>query len=368
MKIPFLSFGFMNSIVKAELLNSFDRFIDEGWYILGKNLEQFEKEYASFSGTNYCSGVGNGLDALTISLKALGIGEGDEVIVPSNTYIATWLAVSYVGAIPVPAEPRIETYNINPDCLEEKINRRTKAILPVHLYGQPCEMDKIMSIATKNNLFVIEDNAQAQGAKFIGRTTGSFGNINATSFYPGKNLGAYGDAGAITTNDEQLYKKVTSFRNYGSHKKYFNEIKGVNSRLDEIQAIFLSIKLKHLTKWNEARMEIAEKYNFLLQNTGDLVLPQSAKNASSVYHLYVVRTKHRNKLQEHLMENGIGTLIHYPIPPHLQKAYNEMNYQKGDFPISEEIAETCLSLPIYPGLSETDVEFIAKAIKNFYHV
>ena len=367
MTIPFLSFTQMNNLVKSELIQSFDKFIDDGWYILGNKLKLFEQEYANFSGTNYCSGVGNGLDALILSLKALNIGAGDEVIVPSNTYIATWLAVSYVGAKPIPVEPRIETYNINPDCIEEKINLNTKAILPVHLYGQSCEMDLIMSIANKHNLFVVEDNAQAQGAKYLDKKTGSFGNINATSFYPGKNLGAYGDAGAITTDDEQLYKNVNTIRNYGSNQKYFNEIKGVNSRLDELQALFLSIKLKQLNEWNDERIKIANKYNSLLSNVGDIVLPQLAKNASSVYHLYVIRTKKRDELQEHLTKNEIGTLIHYPLPPHLQKAYVELNYKKGDFQLSEEIAETCLSLPIYPGLSDENIECIVNSIKKFYN-
>jgi dTDP-4-amino-4,6-dideoxygalactose transaminase len=228
-------------------------------------------------------------------------------------------------------------------------------------------MDLIMSIANKHKLFVVEDNAQAQGAKYLDKKTGSFGNINDTSFYPGKNLGAYGDAGAITTDDEQLYKNVNTIRNYGSNQKYFNETKGVNSRLDELQAVFLSIKIKQLNDWNAERIKIANKYNSLLSNVGDIILPQIANNASSVYHLYVIRTKKRNELQEHLTKDEIGTLIHYPLPPHLQKAYVELNYKKGDFPISEKIAESCLSLPIYPGLSDENIVYIVNSIKKFYY-
>jgi dTDP-4-amino-4,6-dideoxygalactose transaminase len=367
MNIPFLSFNDINKSIKDDLKKQFDLFINDGWYILGNKLKTFESEYAEYSDTTYCSGVGNGLDALIISLKALGIGPGDEVIVPSNTYIATWLAVSYVGATPIPVEPRIETYNINPEEIESKITSKTKAIMPVHLYGQACEMDDIMSIANKHGLFVIEDNAQAQGATYNNKKTGSFGNINATSFYPGKNLGAFGDAGAITTNDERLYRFTNVYRNYGSEKKYYNEIKGINSRLDEMQAMFLSLKLKKLNEWNIERLEIANNYHKLLYNVGGITLPQLATNATSVYHLYVIRTDKRDELQAHLTQNGIGTLIHYPVPAHLQTAYSELNYKTGDFPIAEKIASTCLSLPIYPGLTNEQLVYISDVIKKFFN-
>ena len=367
MKIPFLSFDHINAPIKVELSNAFNDFINSGWYILGDRLKTFESEYAQYNGTKYCAGVGNGLDAIIIALKACNIGPGDEVIVPSNTYIATWLAITNVGATPIPVEPRVETYNINPDLIEEKITSATKGILPVHLYGQSCEMDKIMAIANKHNLFVIEDNAQSQGATFNGKMTGSFGHINATSFYPGKNLGAYGDAGAITSDSEELIEMCKVIRNYGSRIKYFNEIKGFNSRLDELQACLLSIKLKHLNEMNSLRIEVAQKFNESLKNVGDLILPVEAAGSKAVYHLYVVRTKMRDKLQKHLSDKGIGTLIHYPKPPHLQEAYSELNYKIGDFPIAEEIAETCLSLPIYPGLNDEQINYISNQIKEFYN-
>jgi len=367
MNIPFLSFNDINKSIKEDLKNEFDRFIDDGWYVLGNKLKTFESEFASYSGTAFCSGVGNGLDALIIALKALGVGPGDEVIVPSNTYIATWLAVSYVGATPVPVEPRIETYNINPEEIENKITSKTKVILPVHLYGQACEMDEIMSIANKHGLFVIEDNAQAQGATYNNIKTGSFGHINATSFYPGKNLGAFGDAGAITTNDEKLYRFTNVYRNYGSEKKYYNEIKGINSRLDEMQALFLSLKLKKLNSWNVEREAIATNYQTLLKSVDEIILPKLANNATSVYHLYVIRTDSRDELQSFLNQNGIGTLIHYPIPAHLQTAYSELNYNNGDFPIAEKIASTCLSLPIYPGLTNEQLVYITDVIKKFFN-
>lgn len=365
--IPFLDFRQMNADVKAELLPSFERFIDKGWYILGEQVKQFEAEYAAFCSSSYCAGVANGLDALVLALKALNIGPGDEVIVPSNTYIASWLAVSYTGAVPVPVEPRADTCNIDPQLIGAAITPRTKAIMPVHLYGQCCEMDAIMNIAAQNKLFVIEDNAQSQGASYNGKITGSFGHLNGTSFYPGKNLGAYGDAGAVTGNDESLINRVTTLRNYGSARKYYNEEKGINSRLDELQAGFLSIKLKHLARWTAQRQHIARRYNELLQNTGDLITPVTAPGATHVYHLYVVRTSRRDALQEFLTGKGIGTLIHYPLPPHLQKAYAELGYRKGDLPIAEEIAATCLSLPVYPGLDDAGIETVCAAIKEFYH-
>ena len=364
-QIPFLSFDHMHQQVKSEIQAVFNEFFESNLFILGNKVKLFEELYAKFNKANYCIGVGNGLDALIISLRALDIGVGDEVIVPSNTYIASLLAISSVGATPVLVEPRIDTYNINPNLIEAAITKKTKAILPVHLYGQACEMDTILILAKKYNLFIVEDNAQAQGAIFNGIQTGAFGNINGTSFYPGKNLGALGDAGAITTNDEKLYKKALSLRNYGSQKKYYNEVKGYNSRLDEIQAAFLSVKLKHLNEWNENRNKIANQYNNLLKNTSEIIIPKIAEGATSVFHLYLIRTKKRDQLQSYLTEKGIGTVIHYPVPPHLQEAYKDFGFKKGDFPIAEKIADTCLSLPIYPGLTESDVQFVSDAINNF---
>jgi dTDP-4-amino-4,6-dideoxygalactose transaminase len=363
--IPFLSFEKMHSTIRIEIKKAFDEVYDSYWYILGKNVEKFEKEYANYSNVKFCAGVGNGLDAIIIALKTLNIGKGDSVIVPSNTYIATWLAVSYVGAEIIPVEPDEKTYNINPDLIESAIKSNTKAIIPVHLYGQICEMGKIMEVAKKHNLFVIEDNAQAQGTFYKNKISGSFGHINATSFYPGKNLGALGDAGAITTNDEHLYIKAKTIRNYGSQKKYYNEVKGINSRLDELQAAFLSVKLKYLDEWNKERNKIAQWYFEALKDVSEIILPYIHPDCTSNFHLFVIRTKKRDELQDYLNKKNIGTLIHYPIPPHLQDAYKELGYKKGDFPIAEEIANTCLSLPMYPGLSESDVEYISTSIKNF---
>ena len=366
MNIPFLSFKHINESIREESLKAFENFFDRGWYILGEEVKTFEQQYATFNNVQYAVGVSNGLDALHIALKCLGIQPADEVIIPSNTYIATALAVSYVGATPVFAEPDISTYNIDPEKIKEAITARTKVILPVHLYGQACNMDEIMSIAAEHSLYVVEDNAQSHGAAWNGRLTGSVGHINGTSFYPGKNLGAFGDAGAITTNDEQLAKKAFVLRNYGSQKKYYNEVIGFNMRLDECQAAFLSIKLKYINRWTKERQQIAQWYNECLKNTGDLVLPQLANKASHVYHIYLVRTKQRDALQKHLEKNGVGTLIHYPVPMHLQEAYKSLGFQKGDFPLAEEIANTCLSLPLWPGMTQSNVEQVAETIKSFF--
>ncbi len=364
--IPFLNFEPMHKLIRSEIMQSFQDVYDANWFVMGKKLEAFEKEYAAFNNTNYSIGVSNGLDALHLALKALNVTKGDEVIVPSNTYIATALAASYVGATPVFVEPDPNTYNINPANIEAAITSKTKVIMPVHLYGQACDMDAIMAIAKKHNLFVVEDNAQAHGATFNGKITGSFGNANGTSFYPGKNLGALGDAGAVTTNDESIAKKIAMLRNYGSEKKYHNEEIGFNMRLDEVQAGFLSVKLKHLNEWTKQRKEIAKQYNEALKNVGDLVLPAVHANATHVYHLYVIKTKNRDGLQKHLSENGIGTLIHYPIPPHLQKAYQSLGFKKGSFPIAEELADNCLSLPIWPGMTLDQVNTVAENIKKAF--
>lgn len=364
--IPFLSFDYQNQLFRTELIDAITQVIDSKWYIMGKSLTQFEKEYAAYNQTKYSVGVANGLDAIILSLKALGIKEGDEVIVPSNTYIATWLAVDSVGAKPIPVEPDSNTYNIDPKKLAAALNKNVKAIIPVHLYGQACEMDSIMNFANENNLFVVEDNAQAHGATFNGKLTGSFGQLNATSFYPGKNLGALGDAGGITTDNEELFKKVLTLRNYGSEKKYYNEVKGYNSRLDELQAAVLSVKLKYISQFTKLRQEIAQTYSDLLAGVGDLILPYTHPDATHSYHLYVIRTKHREALQAHLNSNGIGTLIHYPVPPHLQKAYADRELGAGSFPIAEELSETVLSLPMYPGLSEGEIVKVTDCIKDFF--
>ena len=365
MKIPFLSFEPTNQLIRKEIQEAFATFFDNAWYVLGKEVVSFEEAYARYTNVAHCVGVSNGLDALHIALKTLNIGSGDEVIVPSNTYIATALAVSYVGATPILVEPDIKTYNIDPAKIEAAITKRTKAIMPVHLYGQACDMEAIMTIAGKHQLFVIEDNAQAQAAMFKNKMTGSWGHINGTSFYPGKNLGALGDAGAVTTSDATLAQKAVVLRNYGSQKKYYNEVIGFNMRLDECQAAFLRVKLKYLNEWTRQRIEIAGWYNDALAGLEGITLPQTAAGATHVYHLYVIRSKERDALQKHLTEQGIGTLIHYPIPLHLQQAYQHLGYKKGNFLLAEEIADTCLSLPLWPGMSKEMVSEVAEVIRAF---
>jgi dTDP-4-amino-4,6-dideoxygalactose transaminase len=356
----------MHSTIKAEMQEAFIRVYDSNWFVLGKELEQFESAYASFNQVKYTVGLSNGLDALHLALKACGVGVGDEVIVPSNTYIATVLAVSYVGATPIFVEPNRETYNIDPTRIEAAITSKTKAIMPVHLYGQSCEMTAIITLAKKHQLFVIEDNAQSQGAAFDGKLTGSWGDINATSFYPGKNLGALGDAGAVTTNSDDLAQKVRVLRNYGSQKKYYNEVIGHNMRLDELQASLLNVKLKKLNEWTGQRQQIAEWYNEALTDVEGIIFPKIAEGATHVYHLYVIQTNKRDELQKYLNDHGIGSLIHYPIPPHLQGAYKNLGYKKGDFPIAEEIADNCLSLPIWPGMTNEEIQFVVDKIKSIY--
>jgi dTDP-4-amino-4,6-dideoxygalactose transaminase len=363
-KIPFLNFDPMHKQIRSEMQEAFQHVYDSNWYIMGQKLKDFESAYARYNNTRYCIGVSNGLDALILSLQALGVGYGDEVIVPSNTYIATVIAVSEVGATPVFVEPRIETYNINPDLIEEKITKKTKAIMPVHLYGQACEMDQIMQIAEAHKLFVVEDNAQAHGSSYNGKLTASFGHANGVSFYPGKNLGALGDAGAVTTDNEEISEKITALRNYGSHKKYHNEYIGLNRRLDELQAALLEVKLSKLDMWTSERREIGKAYTELLKDSG-LILPEIANGADHVFHLYVVRTDKRDKLEKHLNENRIGTLIHYPIPPHLQKAYKHLGYKEGDFPIAEEIAKTAISIPLWIGMSKDVQQKVVNTINLF---
>ena len=364
MNIPFLNFQPMHEQIRSEMHQAFSDVYDSYWYVMGEKLQTFEASYAKYNQTKYCVGVSNGLDALILALQALNIGKGDEVIVPSNTYIASVIAITTVGATPVFVEPRIDTYNINPELIEQKITKRTKAIMPVHLYGQACEMDYIMKLAEAYDLYVVEDNAQAHGSSYNGKLTGSFGHANGVSFYPGKNLGALGDAGAVTTNKEEIAEKIKALRNYGSLKKYHNDYVGLNRRLDELQAALLSVKLQYLNDWTQERKEIAETYNQSLVGS-NLILPKLASNADHVYHLYVVRTSKREELQEHLNNKGVGTLIHYPIPPHLQKAYKYLGYKKGDFPIAEELANTSISLPLWVGIEKNQLETVSDLIAKF---
>jgi len=361
MKVPFLNLGAAYRELKAEIDVSVSRVIESGCYILGPEVEAFEMEWATYCEANYAVGLANGLDALTLALRALDIGPGDEVIVPSNTYIATWLAVSAVGAVPVPVEPDPETYNIDPTRIEDAITSRTRALLPVHLYGQSVDLDMILKIALRHDLRVIEDAAQAHGARYKGRRIGAHGDIVCWSFYPGKNLGALGDAGAITTNDAYLAKRVAILRNYGSHQKYLNEEQGINSRLDPIQAAVLRVKLSHLDNWNERRRNMAHYYNEKLCKT-KLSLPKVPNWAEPVWHLYVVRHADRGALQKNIAKKGIGTLIHYPIPPHMQAAYVDLGYSKNAFPLARKFADEVLSLPIGPQFSSKDCEAVVHAI------
>jgi dTDP-4-amino-4,6-dideoxygalactose transaminase len=338
--------------------------MESGWYILGQEVEAFEAEFAAYCGVKHCLGVGNGLDALYLILRAYDIGPGDEVIIPANTFIATWLAVSHTGAIPVPVEPDPLTFNMEPKFIEPKITSRTKAIMPVHLYGQPADMDPILEIARRHNLRVIEDAAQAQGGRYKDRVVGSLGDAAGFSFYPVKNLGAFGDSGAVVTNDDDLAEKVNLLRNYGSRVKYQNEIAGLNSRLDPLQAAFLRVKLKYLDEWNERRQVVAERYRHGLADLLYLTLPTVPSWASPVWHLFVIRCHRRDELQRCLTNAGIGTMIHYPIPPHLSKAYAHLGWQLGDMPITERLSNEVLSLPLGPHLDQSTVDWIISTFKS----
>jgi dTDP-4-amino-4,6-dideoxygalactose transaminase len=362
--IPFLDLNSPYLELKQPLDEAYFRVMESGWYILGKEVEAFEKEFATYCNVEHCIGVGNGLDALHLILRGYGIGEGDEVIVPSNTYIATWLAVTYAGATPIPVEPDERTYNIDPEKIEAAITPRTKAIIPVHLYGQPADMDPIMKIAAQHNLKVIEDNAQAQGARYKGRRTGSLGHAAGTSFYPGKNLGAFGDGGAVTTNDAALADRVRTIRNYGSKKKYYNDLKGFNSRLDELQAALLRVKLRKLDEWNERRRGVAQHYLTALEDVQELTLPFVPEWAEPVWHLFVVRHPCRDIFQKRLAEREIGTLIHYPVPPHRSAAYAEVGFSEDAFPLTEAISHTIISLPMGPHMSDEQVQSVVEIVEK----
>lgn len=364
--IKFLDLQKINEQYKSELQQAFNRVLDSGWYILGNEVKVFEENFAKYCGANHCIGVANGLDALILILKAykeLGIiKDGDEVIVPANTYIASILAISTCGLVPVLVEPNIGNYNINTTLIEEKITSKTKAILVVHLYGQIVNMPAVMKIAEQYKLKVIEDAAQAHGASIAGKKAGTWGNATGFSFYPGKNLGALGDAGAITTNEPELDKLMRGIANYGSHAKYQNDYIGVNSRLDEVQAALLDVKLTYLDKEITARRNVAEKYLADINNK-KIILPTVQNKENHVWHLFVVRVENRNHFQTYLTENNIQTVIHYPIPPHLQKAYKEWN--NSSYPITEKIHREVISIPISPIMSEADVAFIISTINNY---
>ncbi len=364
MKVPFVSFIPMEQELNKELRAAFDRVYTRSWYIEGVEDKAFEEAFAEYIGTEYCIGVGNGLDALMLSLKALGIGTGDEVIIPANTFIATALAVSYTGAKPILVDPEKTTFNIDPKLIESAVSSRTKAIIPVHLYGQACDMDKIMTIATQYGLKVVEDCAQAHGATYKGRKVGTFGDTGCFSFYPGKNLGALGDAGAVVTHDEELAARIRALGNYGSDYKYHHIYMGNNSRLDELQAAFLSAKLIILDKMNEERRRIAGRYQTGINNP-KIELPFIPEYTIPVWHIYGIRCKGRDALEKHLNSAGIGTNKHYPIPIHLQECYRELGYKEGDFPMAEEISRTELSLPLYYGMTDEEIDYVVTKINEF---
>jgi dTDP-4-amino-4,6-dideoxygalactose transaminase len=363
MLVPFSNPGLQYVELKAEIDAAMQRVLASGWYILGQELEAFEAEYAAYCGARHAVGVASGLDALQLALRALDIGAGDEVIVPANTYIASWLAVSACGATPVPVEPEPGGFNIGADNIAAAITPRTRAILPVHLYGEPAALDPILALARRHGLAVVEDAAQAHGARYRGQRIGAHGHAVAWSFYPGKNLGAFGDAGAVTTNDSRLAERIRMLRNYGSREKYVNVERGMNSRLDPLQAAALRVKLPHLERWNAQRAEIAAQYLAGLNDCG-LLLPRQSADSAPVWHLFVVRSRARNRLMQALLGQGVATLIHYPIPPHLQSAYADRRFVRGDFPLTERIHNEVLSLPMFPGLSYEQVERVVSALQS----
>ena len=360
-QIPFLDLRVGYLELQADIDAAVARVLDSGYYIFGPEVSAFETAYAAYCGAAHCVGVANGLDALCLSLRALGIKAGDEVIVPSHTFVATWLAVSAVGATPVPVEPDPQTYNIDPSRLEAAVSDRTRAIVAVHLYGQPADLDPLLAAARKFGVPLIEDAAQAHGASYKGRYVGAHGDVVCWSFYPGKNLGAMGDGGAVTTNRSDIAECVRTIANYGSREKYVNEVIGANSRLDPLQAAILGVKLKHLDAWNEARCRIADRYSSGLQG---VVLPHVPDWAGPVWHLYVIRHPQRNALMAKLAEEGISTLIHYPIAPHQQKAYAHMGCRRGSFPLAEQFADELLSLPIGPQMPEADQERVIETVNR----
>lgn len=359
MTVPFLDLAAAYQELKAEIDAAVGRVLSSGYYILGPEVEAFEREFASYCEAERAVTVGNGLDALIMSLRALGIGSGDEVIVPSNTYIASWLAVSAVGAIPVGVDPNPLTFNIEADKIAEAITGRTRAVMPVHLYGQPADLDPICALAKEHGLFVVEDAAQSHGARYKGQRIGSHGDVVCWSFYPGKNLGAMGDGGAVTTNNPDIADKIALYRNYGSQKKYYHEVKGANSRLDPIQAAILRVKLQYLDDWNARRRQVAKRYLEAI-DTSNLVLPFVPNWAEPAWHLFVVQVERRDDVQTELIESGVSTLIHYPVPPHLQQAYEDANISTSAFPVATQMAEKLLSLPIGPHFSEDEQSKVLK--------
>lgn len=365
MNIPFVSLEPLQKEIRSELDEAYRRVIDRSNYIQGEECEFFEKEFAAYCGTKYCIGVGTGLDALYLILRALDIGKGDEVIIPSNTFIATALAVSYAGALPVLADPDINTYNLDPEKLEAKISEKTKAIIAVHLQGRMADMDAICAVARRHGIKVIEDAAQAHGTRYKGKRAGSFGIAAGFSFYPGKNLGALGDGGCVTTDDEDLAKRIRALGNYGSDYKYHHIYKGTNSRLDEIQSAFLRVKLRHLDRWNKERRRIAARYIREIHNPLITLPLESNAEYEHIYHVFAIRCNQRDKLERYLNTNGIGTVKHYPIPIHMQRAYRDLGIKEGELPIAEEISRTILSIPMFYGMDEESVNYMISKLNRF---
>ncbi len=364
--VPLVDLKAQYQSIRKEVSAEIEKVLDQTNFILGDPVTRFETEFASFCDSKYCVGVASGTDALHLALRALNIGKGDEVITVANTFVATAFAISYTGATPVLVDIDPETYNIDLNKIEEKFTPNTKAMIPVHLYGRSVAMDKLMSIANKNNIYVVEDACQAHGANWQDRKVGSFGTMGCFSFYPGKNLGAYGDGGAIVTSDKKLYEHLKMMRNYGSPKKYYHDFIGYNNRLDTIQAAVLRVKLKYLKTWNEKRLVNANYYNKKLKGVGDLILPTINGVGSHVFHLYVIRTKKRSDLLKYLNENGVQAAIHYPVPIYSLGAYLYLNLDKKGFPFTEQVSEEILSLPLFPELTENQIDKIVHLIKAFY--
>ncbi|MGH7945374.1 MAG: DegT/DnrJ/EryC1/StrS family aminotransferase [Opitutaceae bacterium] len=366
MNVPILDLKPAYEELRTELDAAYHRVMESGWVLLGRELAAFESEYAVSVGVTQCVGVANGLEAMQLVLMALGVKAGDEVIVPSHGYIATWLAVTHVGATPVPCEPDTETYNIDPERIPALITPRTKAILPIHLYGQTAYMNAINAIAKKHGVFVLEDAAQSHGARCNGNAAGALGDAAGVSFYPSKNLGALADAGAVTTNDDTLADKLRHLRNYGSKVRYQNEYLGLNSRLSELQAAFLRVKLPKLNEWNSRRAALAQRYLEQLRGIGDVLLPFVPAWAHPVWHLFVIRTSRRDALQTYLASHGVGTQIHYPVPPHLSRAYANAGWTRGEFPLAEKLANEVLSLPIGPHTTPEQVDYVCGSVREFF--
>lgn len=362
MRVPFVDLNAQYQFIATEIQEAMLRVIESSDFILGKELELFEKEFAEYCETNFAVGVDNGTSALELALRACGIGEGDEVITAAHTFIATASAIAFTGAKPIFVDIDLQTYNLNPDQIETAITSNTKAIIPVHLYGQPADMDKVIDIASNHNLIVIEDACQAHGARYKNRRVGSISDAAAFSFYPSKNLGAFGDGGILVTNNEELAQKVKMLRHYGQREKYNHLFLAYNRRLDTIQAAILRVKLKYLDKWNEARRHHAALYSELLSGVNEIITPTEASYAYHVYHLYVIRVRNRDALSQYLSTKGIATGVHYPIPIHLQPAYQSLGYQQGDFPVTEEVASQILSLPMYPELTDSQIEYSVEAV------